>query len=36
VKYLRITDLGIEKAKGVPVTEEQVQKSLTAARAMIA
>lgn len=36
VKYLRITDLGIEKAKGVPVTEEQVQKSLNAARAMIA
>jgi uncharacterized metal-binding protein len=35
VKHLRITDLGIEKAKGVPVTEEQVQKALAAARALI-
>lgn len=35
VRHLRITDLGIEKAKGVPVTEEQVQKALVAARALI-
>ena len=36
VKIIRITDHGIDKAKGVPVSEEQVQKIADLARQALA
>jgi uncharacterized metal-binding protein len=35
VQYIRVTDLGIEKKKGVPVTDAEMEKVLTKCREVL-